>query len=120
MKILALRNLILNDQNINICLFKKLKIRNKNEIVTLRTKFADPTKISGKKVKYNQWNKIIKDKDTIVIDVRNEFEVNIGSFKGAINPKTKSFTDFKSFVQKKLNKSKDKKNCDVLHWRYQV
>ena len=89
--------------------FQKLKIRNKNEIVTLRTKFADPTKISGKKVKYNEWNQLIKDKDTIVIDVRNEFEVKIGSFEGAINPKTKSFTDFKSFVQKKLNKSKDKK-----------
>ena len=54
--------------------FQKLKIRNKNEIVTLRTKFADPTKISGKKVKYNEWNTLIKDKDTIVIDVRNEFE----------------------------------------------
>ena len=77
--------------------FQKLKIRNKNEIVTLRTKFADPTKISGKKVKYNEWNQLIKDKDTIVIDVRNEFEVKIGSFEGAINPKTKSFTDFKSF-----------------------
>ena len=54
-----------------------------------------------KKVKYNEWNQLIKDKDTIVIDVRNEFEVKIGSFEGAINPKTKSFTDFKSFVQKK-------------------
>ena len=89
--------------------FQKLKIRNKNEIVTLRTKFSDPTKISGKKIKYNEWNKLVKDKDTIVIDVRNDFEVKIGSFEGAINPKTKSFTDFKSFVQKKLNKSKDKK-----------
>ena len=44
-----------------------------------------------------------------MIDVRNEFEVKIGSFAGAVNPKTKSFTDFKSFVQKKLNKSKNKK-----------
>lgn len=43
-----------------------------------------------------------------MIDVRNEFEVKIGSFEGAINPKTKSFTDFKSLF-KKLNKSKDKK-----------
>ena len=89
--------------------FQKLKIRSKNEIVTLRTKYSDPTKISGKKIKYNEWNKIIKDKDTIVIDVRNEFEVKLGSFEGTINPKTKSFTGFKYFVQKKLNKSKNKK-----------
>ena len=81
--------------------FQKLKIRNKNEIVTLRTKFSDPTKISGKKIKYSEWNKLIKNKETILIDVRNEFEVKIGSFERAINPKTKSFTDFKSFVQKK-------------------
>ena len=89
--------------------FQKLKIRQKNEIVTLRTKFSDPEKLSGKRIKHNDWNNIIKDKNTILIDVRNNFEVKIGSFEGAINPKTKSFTQFKSFVKNNLNKSKNKK-----------
>ena len=89
--------------------FHKLKIKQKNEIVTLRTKFSDPEKLSGKRIKYDEWNYLIKDKETIVIDVRNEFEVKIGTFEGSINPKTKSFTEFKSFVKNKLSKSKNKK-----------
>ena len=65
--------------------------------------------ISGKKIDYSEWNKIIEDNDTLVIDVRNEFEVLMGSFKGAVNPKTKNFTDFKAFVKKNLANSKRKK-----------
>ncbi len=89
--------------------FQKIKIKNKKEIVTLRTKYSDPEIQTGKHISFNEWNNIINDKNTILLDVRNDFEVQIGSFKGAINPKTKNFTEFKTYVKNNLNHSKDKK-----------
>ena len=89
--------------------FHKLKIKQKKEIVTLRTNFSDPEKQTGKHISFNEWNNIINDKKIILLDVRNDFEVQIGSFKGAINPKTKNFTEFKDYVKTSLDKSKDKK-----------
>ena len=89
--------------------FQKLKIKQKKEIVTLRTKYSNPEIISGKNINFSNWNDVINDKETILLDVRNNFEVEIGSFKGSINPKTKNFTEFKDYVKKNLNNSKDKK-----------
>jgi len=89
--------------------FQKLKIKQKKEIVTLRTKYSNPEIQSGKHINFDDWNNIIEDKKTILLDVRNDFEVKMGSFKGAINPKTKNFTEFKDYVKKKLNNSKEKK-----------
>ena len=89
--------------------FFRLKVRPKKEIVTLRTKIADPENITGNKIKPENWNNLITDKDTILIDVRNDFEVEIGSFQGSINPKTKSFTEFKSYLNDNLSEAKDKK-----------
>ena len=89
--------------------FQKLKVKNKKEIVTLRTKYSDPEIQTGKHINFNEWNNIINDKKTILLDVRNDFEVQIGSFKGAINPKTKNFTEFKTYVKDNLNNFKDKK-----------
>ncbi len=89
--------------------FFRLKIRPKKEIVTLRTKIADPENITGNKIKPENWNKLIADNNTILIDVRNDFEVEMGTFRGSINPKTKSFTEFKSYLKDNLNQSKDKK-----------
>ena len=79
--------------------FFRLKVRPKKEIVTLRTKMADPENITGNKIKPENWNNLITDNDTILIDVRNDFEVEMGSFQGSINPKTKSFTEFKSYLK---------------------
>ena len=89
--------------------FQKLKIKQKKEIVTFRTKFSDPEKQTGTHISFSEWNNIVNDKKTILLDVRNDFEVQIGSFRGAINPKTKNFTEFKDYVKTNLNKSKDKK-----------
>ena len=89
--------------------FFRLKIRNKKEIVTLRSKDVDPENITGKKIKPRDWNNFISDKETILIDVRNNFEVEMGTFKNSINPNTKSFTEFKSYLKNNLNKAKDKK-----------
>ena len=89
--------------------FFKLKVRNKKEIVTLRSKDVDPENITGKKIKPKYWNNLISDKKTILIDLRNNFEVEMGTFKNSINPNTKSFTDFKSYLKNNLKKAKDKK-----------
>ena len=89
--------------------FFRLKVRNKKEIVTLRTKDVDPENITGKKIRPKDWNNLISDKETILIDVRNNFEVEMGTFKNSINPNTKSFTEFKSYLKNNLNKAKDKK-----------
>ncbi len=89
--------------------FQKLKIKQKKEIVTLRTKYSNPEVLTGEHINFNNWNDIINDKKTIVLDVRNDFEVKIGSFKNAINPNTKNFTEFKYYVKKNLNNYKNKK-----------
>ena len=89
--------------------FFRLKIRLKKEIVTLRTTIADPELITGKKIKPEEWNNIISDKETIVIDVRNNFEVEMGTFKGSINPSTKSFTEFKNYLKNNLAEAKNTK-----------
>ena len=89
--------------------FFRLKVRPKKEIVTLRTKMADPENITGNRIKPENWNNLITDNNTILIDVRNDFEVEMGSFQGSINPKTKSFTEFKSYLKDNLSEAKDKK-----------
>ena len=75
--------------------FNRLKIKFKKEIVTFRSKSLDPEYKTGKHIKVNNWNALIKDKDALVIDVRNDFEFKLGTFQGAINPHTKNFTKFK-------------------------
>ena len=89
--------------------FFRLKVRPKKEIVTLRTKMADAENITGNKIKPENWNNLITDNNTILIDVRNDFEVEMGSFRGSIDPKTKSFTEFKSYLKDNLSEAKDKK-----------
>ncbi|MDC0453169.1 rhodanese-related sulfurtransferase [Alphaproteobacteria bacterium] len=89
--------------------FFRLKVRNKKEIVTLRSKDVDTENITGKKIKPEDWNNLILDQETILIDVRNNFEVEMGTFKNSINPNTKSFIEFKSYIKNNLNKAKDKK-----------
>ncbi|NJM49943.1 MAG: rhodanese-related sulfurtransferase [Sphingomonadales bacterium] len=74
--------------------FYRMKVRLKNEIVTLGVDGIDPTREVGTYVHAKDWNDLISDPDTIIIDTRNDYEVGIGSFEGAINPKTKAFRDF--------------------------
>ena len=89
--------------------FFRLKVRKKKEIVTLKTMIANPEKITGNKVKHDKWNQLISRDDTILIDVRNDFEVKMGTFKGSINPNTKRFTDFKLYLKNNLAEVKNKK-----------
>jgi len=89
--------------------FVRLKIKKKNEIVTFRSGIIDPENLTAKKINSLNWNNLIEQKNTILIDVRNDFEFKIGTFKNAINPNTKSFTEFKNYVDEKLTKQKNKK-----------
>jgi UPF0176 protein len=74
--------------------FLRMKVRIKKEIVTLGVPGIDPARDVGRYVEAENWNALISDPDVIVIDTRNDYEVGIGTFKGAINPNTKSFSEF--------------------------
>jgi UPF0176 protein len=74
--------------------FHRMKVRLKKEIVTLGVPGVDPARDVGQYVEAEAWNDLISDPNTIVIDTRNDYEVAIGTFKGAIDPKTKSFSEF--------------------------
>lgn len=74
--------------------FYRMKVRLKREIVTMGVDGIDPNISVGTYVEPEDWNALISDPDTIVVDTRNDYEVDIGTFQGAIDPKTKSFRDF--------------------------
>jgi len=80
--------------------FYRLKIRLKKEIVTIGDKTIKPEKITGKHIDPKKWDKIINNKKYLIIDTRNDYETSIGSFKNALNPKTKSFREFPEFIEK--------------------
>jgi UPF0176 protein len=86
--------------------FQRLKIRLKKEIVTLGDASADPTRQVGIYVDPAEWNALIATQDTLVIDTRNEFEVSMGTFAGAIDPGIKSFGQFKEFAARHLDPAK--------------
>jgi UPF0176 protein len=69
----------------------------------------DPRRTVGTYVKPQDWNALISDPQVTVIDTRNDYEVDVGQFKGAINPKTDDFTAFAKFVDEQLLSQKDKK-----------
>lgn len=79
--------------------FHRIKVRLKKEIVTLGKPIADPTKTVGEYVKPEAWNELIQDPDVILVDTRNDYEVAIGTFEGAEDPKTKSFREFPAWVE---------------------
>ena len=82
--------------------FRRFKARKKKEIVTLGLKDINPSKSVGKYVKASEWNEFLEDPKTVVIDTRNEYEIKIGNFAGALNPHTSSFREFPVWVQKYL------------------
>jgi UPF0176 protein len=79
--------------------FYRLKVRLKREIVTLGVPDINPSQMAGQYVKPEEWNKLLDDPDVVVVDVRNDYEVSIGTFKGAINPQTKSFSELPEWVE---------------------
>jgi UPF0176 protein len=74
--------------------FHRMKVRLKKEIVTLGVEGIDPKREVGTYVQPEDWNALISDPDTVLIDTRNDYEVAIGTFEGAVDPRTKSFSEF--------------------------
>ncbi len=89
--------------------FYRMKVKLKKEIVTMGVPSVNPDNTVGTYVKPDDWNALIADPDVIVLDTRNEYEVHIGTFKGAINPKTTTFREFPEYVAQNLDKTKHKK-----------
>ncbi len=84
------------------------KVKIKKEIVTLRK----DVKISlgaGTHVSNEEWNRLLKDPETILIDTRNDYEYRVGTFRGAINPQISSFSELPEFVENHLDSSKEPK-----------
>ena len=79
--------------------FHRMKVRVKREIVTMGQPDIDPLEGTGTYVDPQDWNALIDDPDTIVIDTRNDYEVGIGTFAGAIDPQTPSFRDFPAWFR---------------------
>ena len=74
--------------------FLRLKVRLKREIVTMGIPGTDPINMVGTYIGAGEWNDLISDPDTVLIDTRNDYEYAIGTFEGAIDPKTKTFREF--------------------------
>ncbi|CDZ48491.1 UPF0176 protein [Neorhizobium galegae bv. officinalis] len=79
--------------------FLRMKVRPKKEIVTMGVEDIDPKRIVGTYVDPKDWNALISDPETIVIDTRNDYETAIGIFKGAVDPQTKTFREFPDWVK---------------------
>ncbi|MDA9779689.1 rhodanese-related sulfurtransferase [Amylibacter sp.] len=89
--------------------FKRMKVKLKKEIVTMGQPHIDPTLNVGNYIEPSDWNNLISQDDVIVIDTRNDYEVAIGSFDGAINPETKSFGEFPEWWEENRSKYQDKR-----------
>jgi len=89
--------------------FYRMKVKLKKEIVTMGVEGIDPQKIVGTYVKPKDWNALISDPEVLLIDTRNSYEYDIGTFKGAIDPKTETFREFPAYVAENLDPVKHKK-----------
>ena len=95
-------------------IFKNLKIKIKPEIVTIGIDDLNPKKYSGVYLEADEWNLLIEEKDTLLIDTRNHYEISLGSFKNSINPNTKNFREFPEWIERNLNKlTNNKKNINI-------
>ena len=89
--------------------FYRSKVKLKKEIVTMGVEGIDPNRKVGTHIKPQDWNALISDPDVILIDTRNDYEVEIGTFKGAVNPDTETFREFPAYVKEHLDPGKHKK-----------
>ncbi len=79
--------------------FNRMKVRLKREIVTMGVEDLDPVRGAGAYVEPDAWNALVDDPETVVIDTRNDYEVRLGTFRGAVNPDTASFRDFPAWAE---------------------
>lgn len=89
--------------------FYRTKVKLKREIVTLGVPDVDPNRRVGTYVEPSDWNALIDDPEVLLIDTRNAYEVAIGSFEGAVDPRTRSFREFPDYVKAHYDPAKHKK-----------
>jgi UPF0176 protein len=89
--------------------FYRSKVKLKKEIVTMGVEDIDPNHIVGSYVEPKDWNALLDDPEVLLIDTRNQYEVQIGSFENAVNPATSSFREFPDYVSENLDPAKHKK-----------
>ncbi len=89
--------------------FYRMKVRLKKEIVTMGRPEVDPTKRVGTYVEPADWNALISDPEVTLIDTRNDYEVEVGTFRGAVDPHTDSFREFPDYVETHLDPAQHKK-----------
>ena len=88
--------------------FRRMRVRHKNEVVTMGRADIAPHKATGKHVSAAEWNRLIADPETLVIDTRNHYEIEVGTFPGAVDPGTDSFREFPEFAQLLAEQGTDK------------
>jgi UPF0176 protein len=89
--------------------FQRLKVKIKREIVTFGVPEAQPSVVTGELVEPEDWNALISDPDVLVIDTRNDYEVQIGTFERARNPETRAFNEFPDYVRRTLSNDRQRK-----------
>ncbi|TDO99784.1 rhodanese-related sulfurtransferase [Marinomonas balearica] len=89
--------------------FYRTKVKLKKEIVTMGVEGIDPREVVGTYVKPKDWNDLISDPDVVLIDTRNDYEYQIGTFENAVNPVTDTFREFPDYVEKNMDPAKQKK-----------
>lgn len=87
--------------------FNRMKVRLKKEIVTLKDDGTDPTRQVGTYIDARDWNDLIARPGMVLLDTRNDFEVEMGTFAGAIDPHIKSFSEFKEFADRTFDPARD-------------
>ena len=89
--------------------FYRTKVKLKKEIVTMGVEGIDPNRVVGTYVKPKDWNALISDPEVLLVDTRNDYEIGIGTFENAVDPKTTNFREFPQYVQENLDPTKHKK-----------
>lgn len=88
--------------------FRKMRVKVKKEIVTLGRPDILPHKATGEHVGTARWNELIADPDVLVVDTRNHYEIEVGTFPGAIDPGNDSFREFPEFAKELAEESTDR------------
>mgnify|MGYP001320546881 CR=1 FL=1 len=94
--------------------FKRMKVRLKQAIVNMGVNHIDPNDLVGTYVKPEDWNALISDPDTVVIDTRNDYEFAVGTFEGAVDPDTETFNEFPEWVKRNDNSLRAKKKVAMF------
>ena len=104
-----LSNIVVKESFENSNPFNRIKVKLKKEIVTMGVEGIDPKQVVGTYIKPKDWNALIADPDVILVDTRNDYEVKVGTFEGALNPHTSSFREFPQYVKDNLDANTNKK-----------